>query len=125
MTDQADADVNGSGDACDAMPTTYTYDNAVFTGSDSSVSYTGQTARQVLIGDMAYYMDSVLVDDTATTAAEKETDMKFLKSTKPISFKVLTTGKRKNVEKRKKKKISVYRVLFRRYRRFRSFGTLY
>jgi hypothetical protein len=76
-TDQADADVNGSGDACDAMPTTYTYDNAVFTGSDSSVSYTGQTARQVLIGDMAYYMASVLVDDTATTAAEKETDMKF------------------------------------------------
>ena len=76
-TDQADADVNDKGDACDAMPTMYAYDNAVFTGSDSSVSYTGQTARQVLIADMAYYMASVLEDTAATTAAEKETAMKF------------------------------------------------
>ena len=76
-TDQADADVNGQGDVCDAMPTAYVYNNAAFTGSDSSVSYTGQTARQVLIGDMAYYMQSVLEDTTATTEAEKVTAMEF------------------------------------------------
>jgi hypothetical protein len=75
--DQADADVNGQGDACDAMPTAYVYDNAAFPASDSSVSYTGQTARQVLIGDMAYFMANVLEDTTATTAAEKETAMDF------------------------------------------------
>jgi hypothetical protein len=76
-TDQADADVNGSGDACDAMPTNYSYNNDRFTGSDSSVSYTGQTARQVLIADMAYYMSTVLSDDAANTADSVKADLKF------------------------------------------------
>ena len=76
-TDQTDADVNGSGDACDAMPTNYSYNNDMFTGSDSSVSYTGQTARQVLISDMAYYMSTVLSDDAANTADSVKADLKF------------------------------------------------
>ena len=71
--DQADADVNGRGDACDAMPTVYAYDNANYTGSSSSVSYTGQTARQLLVADMAYYMEKVLTDDAANTAASVTT----------------------------------------------------
>ena len=75
--DQKDSDVNGSGDACDAMPTVYAYDNAAFPESDSSVSYTGQTARQVLIADMAYYMQNVLVEDTAVPAADKVAAMSF------------------------------------------------
>ena len=76
-TDQADADVNGSGDACDAMPTNYSYNNDMFTGSDSSVSYTGQTARQVLIADMAYYMSTKLSDDAANTATSVIEDLEF------------------------------------------------
>ena len=69
--------MNGSGDACDAMPTVYAYDNAAFPESDSSVSYTGQTARQVLIADMAYYLENVLVEDTAIPAADKVAAMSF------------------------------------------------
>ncbi|MEM7217436.1 MAG: thrombospondin type 3 repeat-containing protein [Pseudomonadota bacterium] len=45
--DQADSDVNGDGDACDAIQLTYVYPSNF--GGDSSVSYTGQTARQLLI----------------------------------------------------------------------------
>ena len=75
--DQADADVNGRGDACDAMPTVYAYDNANYTGSSSSVSYTGQTARQLLVADMAYYMEKVLTDDAANTAASVTTSLDF------------------------------------------------
>ena len=37
-TDQADADVNGEGDVCDPMPTTYAFENA---NGASTVSYTG------------------------------------------------------------------------------------
>ena len=59
-TNQIDSDVNGSGDACDAMPTIYSFTNTYFSAEEnSSVSYTGQTARQVLISDMAYYMSTV------------------------------------------------------------------
>ena len=46
--DQLDSDANGSGDACDAIPTTYAFNNPNFEG-ESSVSYTGQTARQLLM----------------------------------------------------------------------------
>ena len=77
-TDQADTDVNGSGDACDAMPTTYAFTNTYFSAEEnSSVSYTGQTARQVLISDMAYYMSTVLTDDAANTADTVKASLDF------------------------------------------------
>ena len=47
--DQADADVNGAGDACDAITTTYAFTNDTYEAGSNSVSYTGQTARQMLI----------------------------------------------------------------------------
>ena len=75
--DQMDSDVNGSGDACDPMPTVYAYDNSAFPESDSSVSYTGQTARQVLIADMAHYMQNILVEDTAVPVEDKVAAMSF------------------------------------------------
>ena len=75
--DQADADVNGSGDACDAMPTTYAYTNTFFTADASnSVSYTGQTARQILIADMAYAMTE-LKDDAANTMESVKASLDF------------------------------------------------
>ena len=75
--DQADADVNGSGDACDAMPTTYAYTNTFFTADASnSVSYTGQTARQILIADMAYFMTE-LKDDAANTQESVRASLDF------------------------------------------------
>jgi hypothetical protein len=77
-TDQADADVNGAGDACDAMPTTYAFTNTYFSAEEnSSVSYTGQTARQVLISDMAYYMSTVLTDDAANTVDSVKSSLNF------------------------------------------------
>ncbi len=77
-TNQIDSDVNGSGDACDAMPTIYSFTNTYFSAEEnSSVSYTGQTARQVLISDMAYYMSTVLSDDAANTAESVKTDLNF------------------------------------------------
>lgn len=76
--DQADADVNGKGDACDAMPTTYAYTNTYFSADASnSVSYTGQTARQILIADMAYFMEKKLTDDAANTVASVTTSLDF------------------------------------------------
>ncbi len=75
--DQADADVNGSGDACDAMPTTYAYTNTFFSADASdSVSYTGQTARQLLIADMAYFMTQ-LRDDAANTQESVQSSLDF------------------------------------------------
>jgi hypothetical protein len=46
--DQLDSDANGAGDACDPIPETYAFDSSFIEG-ESSVSYTGQTARQLLI----------------------------------------------------------------------------
>ena len=48
-TDQADVDVNGQGDACDAIRTVYEFTNDTYEAGSDSVSYTGQTARQMLI----------------------------------------------------------------------------
>lgn len=45
--DQADGDVDGEGDACDAIATTYSYPSAFDDGD--SVDYTGQTARHLLM----------------------------------------------------------------------------
>ena len=47
-TDQTDSDANGDGDACDPMPTVYAYSGSI-TDGESSVSYTGQTARHLLM----------------------------------------------------------------------------
>jgi len=47
-TDQLDSDVNGEGDVCDPITTTYTFESSIIAG-ESSVSYTGQTARQLLM----------------------------------------------------------------------------
>ena len=49
--DQADGDVDGAGDACDALPEVYAYDG-VFVPGTSAVSYTGQTARHMLIAGL-------------------------------------------------------------------------
>jgi len=46
--DQADSDGNGEGDACDAMPATYSAIGYFGEEGANGVSYTGQTARQVL-----------------------------------------------------------------------------
>ena len=46
--DQIDSDANGDGDACDPMPTVYSYSGSITEG-ESSVSYTGQTARHILM----------------------------------------------------------------------------
>ncbi len=46
--EQTDSDANGEGDACDPIPTTYVYDSALEVGA-SAVSYTGQTARHVMM----------------------------------------------------------------------------
>ena len=45
--DQADSDVDGEGDACDLIAELYAFPSAYAEGS--SVSYTGQTARQMLM----------------------------------------------------------------------------
>ena len=46
-SDQVDSDKNGEGDACDTIATTYSFPST-FDGGDS-VSYTGQTARHLLM----------------------------------------------------------------------------
>jgi hypothetical protein len=49
-TAQTDTDGDGTGDACDtAIPTTYGPFASAFTDATDSISYTGQTARQLLI----------------------------------------------------------------------------
>jgi hypothetical protein len=57
---QVDSDVNGSGDACDPMPVNYEFTNSMFTADSDSVSYTGQTARHLLISGMVDYMSSMV-----------------------------------------------------------------
>ncbi|MDG2048407.1 MAG: DUF4856 domain-containing protein, partial [Halioglobus sp.] len=71
--DQADADVNGEGDACDPMPTAYAFAN---TEGVSTVSYTGQTARQVLIDDHVSALNA-LERSAANVPANVESDLDF------------------------------------------------
>ena len=49
--DQADVDGNTLGDACAALPTSYNF-KGVYDTEASGVSYTGQTARQLLISGL-------------------------------------------------------------------------
>ncbi len=72
---QADSDANGQGDACDAMPEVYAYTNSVYTPDSDSVSYTGQTARHLLISGMVDYMSAMT--ESGKTKAEYVTDLDF------------------------------------------------
>ncbi|BFM07362.1 DUF4856 domain-containing protein [Halioxenophilus aromaticivorans] len=58
-TDQLDSDLDGAGDACDPLPTMYAYSDE--NGADT-VSYTGQTARQVLLTDLVTAMNATSRD---------------------------------------------------------------
>ena len=71
---QADADANGKGDACDAMPTTYAYTNSTYADNADSVSYTGQVARQLLILGLVNQMTS-LEDSGVNNSSEVETTL--------------------------------------------------
>lgn len=62
---QADADADGAGDACDALPTTYAFTDAA--GADT-VSYTGQTKRQILLSDLVDAMLALTEDAGNATA---------------------------------------------------------
>lgn len=73
--DQLDSDANGQGDACDAMPTVYAYTNSVYVADSDSVSYTGQTARHLLISGMVDYMNGMT--ESGKTEAEYVTDLSF------------------------------------------------
>ena len=79
-TDQADADVNGKGDVCDPMPTLYEFENA---DGVSTVSYTGQTARQVLLGDLVTKLNTLKrsADNVAKTVAS---DLQFYICLDPV-----------------------------------------
>ena len=63
---QADGDADGAGDACDPLPTTYTFTDTV--GADT-VSYTGQTKRQILLSDLVDAMNALTEDPAATVAS--------------------------------------------------------
>ena len=70
--EQTDSDVDGAGDACDSIPTTYSFENE---SAESTVSYTGQTARQVLISDLVTAMNGLTRDisnDPATVVSDLE-----------------------------------------------------
>ena len=73
--DQADADADGFGDVCDPMPTVYEFTNSVYSPDSNSVSYTGQSARQLLISGMVDYMNAM--SEQGKTEAEYLTDLDF------------------------------------------------
>ncbi|MGK0440458.1 MAG: hypothetical protein ACJA0N_000247 [Pseudohongiellaceae bacterium] len=50
-SDQLDVDLNGVGDACTPIATTYIFSSQFIEG-DSAVSYTGQTKRQILLSQL-------------------------------------------------------------------------
>lgn len=49
--DQADGDADGAGNACDALPSMYAFESSFVAGA-SAVSYSGQTARHLLIAGL-------------------------------------------------------------------------
>ena len=73
--DQADSDANGSGDACDAMPLVYSAAGYVEEGTDDGVSYTGQTARQVLQLRLVAAMEALT--ERSGETADIESELKF------------------------------------------------
>ncbi len=72
---QADSDANGQGDACDAMPEAYAYTNSIYTADSDSVSYTGQTARHLLISGMVDYMEGM--SESGETKEDYVKDLDF------------------------------------------------
>ncbi len=70
--DQADSDANGSGDACDAMPLVYSAAGYIEEGTDDGVSYTGQTARQVLQLRLVAAMEALTERSGETATIESE-----------------------------------------------------
>ena len=78
--DQTDSDVNGKGDACDPMPEVYAYTNSIYSpGTESdSVSYTGQTARHLLISGMVDYMEAM--EESGQIKTQYMTDLEFFMS---------------------------------------------
>lgn len=64
---QEDSDVDGEGDACDPIPTTYTYTDGA--GADT-VNYTGQTKRHILISDMVDTIAGLQEDINQDVVAE-------------------------------------------------------
>ena len=90
-TDQLDSDANGEGDVCDAMPLTYSFTNSIYTADSDSVSYTGQTARHLLISGMVDYMSAMT--ESGETKADYVTDLDFYMNgdganTAPTGFKL-------------------------------------
>lgn len=75
-TNQADSDLDGAGDACDPIATDYTFVNA---DDESTVLYTGQTARHILISDLVDAMNG-LDRDAANVPANIEEDLAFFYS---------------------------------------------
>jgi len=73
--DQADTDADGSGDVCDPMPLSYEFTNSIYTADSNSVSYTGQSARHLLISGMVDYMSAM--SEQGKTEAEYITDLDF------------------------------------------------
>ena len=73
--DQTDSDANGSGDACDAMPLVYSAAGYVEEGTDDGVSYTGQTARQVLQLRLVAAMEALT--ERSGETADIESELKF------------------------------------------------
>lgn len=70
--DQIDSDVNGKGDACDPIPTKYGAKGYIEAGTDDGVSYTGQTARQVLQLQLVGYMEDLQDDPGVATETVKD-----------------------------------------------------
>ncbi len=68
---QADSDVDGEGDACDPLPTTYAFTNE---SDENTVSYTGQTARHILVNDLVDAMSALDRNAANTTTL---TDLEF------------------------------------------------
>jgi len=64
---QEDRDADGAGDACDPLPLQYVFTDGA--GADT-VSYTGQTKRQILIADMVDTINSLVEDPTRDVEAD-------------------------------------------------------
>ncbi len=69
--DQADEDMDGLGNVCDNLPTQYEFASRL-TAGESAVSYTGQTARQVLVDDLVTEILG-LTENVGNTAAVNST----------------------------------------------------